>query len=251
MDNPTLIPENTIFNFLEIANPFDETNKNLVSRIQSREIDGFVAKALISEDEVRLVKQFLTNLSSDLYMPTPSGKIFPKPFAVIDNNKENLAQYEAFVQKLEQFKVEKSEIAIIFEKLRAFLAHAASEYKVSTPFLKQDEIPVVAGTFRYLYPNRGGLYVHSGNYFQDQNEAFYSKLKNEVNREAQLSYFIVLQNADEGGELSLYNLIWEKGHSKDNALNNDFIIGGNGSKIMIKDLETVKIRPKEGDILVF
>lgn len=243
--------ENSPFNFFQLEEPFHQDNSAIVEQIKKREIDGVIAKSILTLQEVAEVKSFLSDLQENLYMTTPSGKIFPKPFAVINGERANQDAYAEYVAMLDDYKLKHASIHLIFKKLNEFISYAATKYKVSSPTLKLNQCTVAEGTFRYLYPNRGGLYVHSGNYFQEQNEFFYSMLEEDIDMDNQLSYFIVLQNAEQGGELTLYDLIWEKGQIKDTPLNNEFVLDKEGKKIIIKDLINLKLRPQPGDLLMF
>jgi len=243
--------ENSPFNFFQLEEPFHRDNSSIVEQIKKREIDGVIAKSILTLQEVAEVKSFLIDLQENLYMTTPSGKIFPKPFAVINGERANQDAYAEYVALLDNYKLKHASIHLIFKKLNEFISNVASKYKVSSPTLKLNKCTVAEGTFRYLYPNKGGLYVHSGNYFQEQNEFFYSMLEEDIDMDNQLSYFIVLQNAEQGGELTLYDLIWEKGQIKDTPLNNEFVLDKEGKKIIIKDLINLKLRPQPGDLLMF
>ena len=60
-----------------------------------------------------------------------------------------------------------------------------------------------------------------------------------------------MQNSEEGGELTIYDLLWEKGQHKDYHDNNDYILDKNDSQIKVSDLRSFQIRPRAGDVLVF
>lgn len=239
------------FNFIEITDIYSENNLKLVNQIKNRNLDGFIAKSLLSEEEVTSVVNFLSNLNEELYMQTPSGKIFPRPFAIITDIDEKLNEYKSYIEILNERKNSNAAIKLIFDKLDKYIKFCSSGFKVSNPVIKVNDVPVSEGTFRYLFKEKGGLYVHSGNYFQEQNEFFYSVIKNDIDMNDQLSYFIVLQNSEDGGELTLYDLIWEKGQTKDNPHNNEFVFLKDGSKVYIKDLSILKLKPKAGDLLMF
>lgn len=242
----------TPFNFLEINNALeDENNTTLIHQIKERTLDGFIAKSILSKQEVEDVLLFLRNLSEDFYMTTPSGKIFPRPFAILGSSNEKIDEYESFNKIFEQKKLENPAIKNILKKLDDTIKFFASNFNVSCPTIKLKDIPVSPGTFRYLFKNKGGLYVHSGNYFQEQNEFFYEMVKNDIDMNDQLSYFIVLQNSEQGGELTLYDLIWEKGQTKTDAHNNDFVILKDGTKVFVETLKKLKLKPNVGDILIF
>lgn len=243
--------ENSPFKFLEISDPTSNDNKHLIKSIKSKEIDGFIAKSLIDKSEVEEVLKHLNEMDNNVYMRTPAGKIFPQPFAVVSDEEEKLNSYYNNIQLLGKERAENQYINKVFDKLNSYLSLCASDYHVKVPNNKLMDSQVAPGTFRYLFPNEGGLYVHCGNYFQNQSQLYYSLMKDDIDMDNQLSYFIVLQNADNGGELTLYDLFWEQGQTKDNAQNNEYILSPEGEKVFVGELDTLKLKPEAGDILVF
>jgi hypothetical protein len=97
----------------------------------------------------------------------------------------------------------------------------------------------------------GGLHVHCGNLFQAQSMFFYSLIKNDIDMDDQLSYFVVLQQSEVGGELTIYDMLWDKVKSKESPENNEFVIDDEGKHIYVNTLKSFAVKPKPGDILVF
>ena len=67
----------------------------------------------------------------------------------------------------------------------------------------------------------------------------------------QLSYFLVLQESEKGGELSIYDMLWDQVKRKENPENNEFVIDDKDNHIYLKDVESFAVKPKPGDILIF
>ena len=67
----------------------------------------------------------------------------------------------------------------------------------------------------------------------------------------QLSYFVVLQQPDAGGELTIYDMLWDKVKRKESPENNEFVIDDNDKPIYVKDVRSFAVKPQSGDILVF
>ena len=234
------------FDFTDIAQHGD-----LVYQIQTQQLDGFIMKNVFSAAEVEDLKSFLATLTPDDLMPTPSGKIFPAPFAVITNEGERLDSYFTSLARFDQYKSNNNSVSVLTKKLHQFFVQVAQNYQVSVPYNKVKNKPVAPGTFRLFYPGMGGLHVHCGNLFQAQSMFFYSLIKNNIAMDGQLSYFVVLQQSEVGGELTIYDMLWDSVKRKESPENNEFVIDDEGNAIYVDTLKSFAVRPKPGDILVF
>ena len=67
----------------------------------------------------------------------------------------------------------------------------------------------------------------------------------------QLSYFVVLQQSEKGGELTIYDMLWDKVKQKESPENNEFVIDDEGKRINIDTLKKFAVKPLPGDILIF
>jgi hypothetical protein len=239
------------FNFIEV--PFEELNQrgDLVGQIKNRELEGFITKNVFTAEEVNEMKSFLANLNEDEFMPTPSGKMFPAPFAIITDTAERLEAYYSKLSLFDKHKETNSSIGNLARKLDSFFKSAAKNYRVSIPNNKIKDKEVAPGTFRMFYPNMGGLHVHCGNLFQAQSMFYYSLIKNDIDMDDQLSYFVVLQQPDAGGELTIYDMLWDKVKRKETPEDNKFVIDDNDKPIYVKDVRSFAVKPLPGDILVF
>jgi hypothetical protein len=240
------------FKFIEVPFSEIETNGNLVSRIKSNDIAGFIVKNVFTQHEVEGLKNFLLEgMKEEEFMPTPSGKIFPAPFAVISDTEKQL---EMYYEKLGQFDAHKNNNPLVkklSETLDKFFKAVAGNYRVSIPINKVKDKKVAPGTFRLFYPGKGGLHVHCGNLFQAQSMFYYSLIKNDIDMNDQLSYFVVIQQSEKGGELTIYDMLWDKVKRKESPENNEFVIDDEGKHIYVNTLKSFAVKPKPGDILVF
>jgi len=240
------------FNFIEV--PFEkiDSNGDLVSRIKRNDIAGFIMKNVFSGEEVEGLKTFLNScLQEDEFMPTPSGKIFPAPFAVISDVGQQLNFYYDKLSLFDQYKDSNSFVKKLASKLDNFFKAVAKDYRVSVPINRIKDKEVSPGTFRLFYPNKGGLHVHCGNLFQAQSLFYYSLIKNDIDMNDQLSYFVVLQQSEQGGELTIYDMLWDKVKRKESPENNEFVIDDEGNHIYVENIKSFAIKPQPGDILVF
>ncbi len=240
------------FKFIEVPFSEIEQNGNLVSRIKSNDIAGFIMKDVFSQHEIDTLKSFLQNdMQESDYMPTPSGKIFPAPFAVISDIEKQLEMYYNKLGVFNQYQKQFPVIELLTTKLHRFFSGVAQNYRVSIPVNKIKDKEVAPGTFRLFYPGKGGLHVHCGNLFQAQSMFYYSLIKNDIDMNDQLSYFLVLQQSEKGGELTIYDMLWDKVKRKESPENNEYVIDDEGKTIYVDALKSFAVKPKPGDILVF
>ena len=240
------------FNFIEVPYTEVEQNGNLVSRIKNNDIAGFIVKDVFSPEEIEQLKLYLnTTMHEEDFMPTPSGKIFPAPFAVMSDSEGQLDLYYSKLSKFNSYLESLPFLKAFSEKLDHFFKTVAKNYSVSVPVNKVKDKEVAPGTFRLFYPGKGGLHVHCGNLFQAQSMFYYSLIKNDIDMNDQLSYFLVLQQSEEGGELTIYDMLWDKVKRKESPENNEFVIDDEGNHIYVDKCRSFAVRPKPGDILIF
>jgi hypothetical protein len=252
MNNSEIIyGEKIFFNFIEV--PFEELSHSgeLIKKVKKQEIHGFVIKNAFSNEEVEKIKVALARLPRENNMATPSGEIFPAPFAVMSNSEDMLNMYFDKLNLLHSFVANEPVIQALLEKMDLIFKAVGGDYKVSIPVNKIRHAHVAAGTFRTFMPGKGGLHVHCGNLFQAQSLHYYSLIENDIDMDDQLSYFLVLQNSEQGGELTIYDMLWENVKRKESPEENEFVIDDNDKPVYLKDVPSFSVKPKAGDILIF
>ena len=247
----TIIGERIFFNFIEV--PFDKLSESgdLIKKLKTGEIHGFVLKNLFSKDEIAAILQAIEKPLEKDAMNTPSGKMFPAPFAIITNSGERLDAYYESIKTIHDLMDEVPAVQLVRDRIEQFFRSVGKDYKVSVPINKVKGIPVSEGCFRVFYKDRGGLFVHCGNLFQQQSEYYYSLLSNDIDMNDQLSFFFNLQNTEVGGELTIYDMLWKDVIGKATPDENDSVIDAKGNTIYLKDVEQFTVKPQPGDILVF
>jgi hypothetical protein len=251
MTTSTITGENIFFNFIEIPYATIAERGHLVSQIKTGKLDGFVMKNVFSASEIATIKSILDQLSDDQVLITPSGRLFPAPFAIITDSGERLNTYYDKLEKLYALMEAEPAIKACLDKMKDFFRAIAADYSVSVPSIKLKDAPVSAGTFRMFLPNQGGLHVHCGNLFQAQSEYYYSLIGNDIDKNDQLSYFLVIQQPEQGGELTIYDMLWRDVKVKASPEENDSVIDDSGNTIYLQDVAQFQVKPEPGDILVF
>lgn len=247
----TITGAKIFFNFIEVQLDKLPQSGDLIKKLKSGEIHGFVLKNLFSKEEIAdILKAIEEPLEKDA-MNTPSGKMFPAPFAIITNSGERLDAYYDSIKTIHDLMDRVPAVKLVRDRVEHFFKSVAKDYQVSVPINKVKGIPVSEGCFRVFYKDRGGLFVHCGNLFQQQSEYYYSLLENDIDMSDQLSFFFNLQNTEEGGELTIYDMLWKNVTGKATPDENDSVIDAKGNTIYLKDVEQFTVKPQPGDILVF
>lgn len=234
------------FNF-KILN-FDENSieqSHLISDVHQNKVEGFILKSAFSKEEVDEFLRLVEQIDTSEFLYTKSGTIIPDPFATINDLDERIQNYIDKRDKFNTFGFEK-----YYEKLNRIMNFIGEPFEVNIPKLRVDQSNAVPANIRQFYPDMGGLFVHCGYLFQVESPIYYEAVET-MKKEGQLSFFMVMQQPDSGGELTLYDMVWENVKSKDSLENNEYVIDKNGSKVFLKDLESKKFNPEPGDLLIF
>jgi len=106
-------------------------------------------------------------------------------------------------------------------------------------------------TFRKLLPGKGTLKPHCGHYFTHEFPNFYQRLSHFTSNECQFSFFILLKEAEGGGELTLYDMLWEDAKKRPS---DEVLVTEKGKTIDLNNPRQIArqpIRPKAGDMITF
>ena len=234
------------FNF-KIIN-FDKNSKeqcHLINDVHQNKIEGFILKNVFSKEEVDEFLRLIDHINASEFLYTKTGTVIPEPFAIISDLDERLQNYFNKRDKFNTFGFEK-----FYEKLNWVMNFIGEPYEVHIPEFRVDHSKAVPANIRHFYPEMGGLFVHCGYLFQEHSPVYYQAVE-PMKKEGQLSFFIVMQQPDSGGELTLYDMVWEHVNGKDSLENNEYVIDKNGNKIFLNDLEFKKFNPEPGDLLIF
>ena len=93
------------------------------------------------------------------------------------------------------------------------------------------------------FPETGGLPPHLG--LEQQQRDPYKQLNDQINHLTQVSYFIVLQAPEEGGDMLIYDFHW------DQITTEHFVDGYTNLIPFLEGVDTFRIRPTVGSLLVF
>ncbi len=166
------------------------------------ELEGFVIKEVFSKEEMlktsQNVKQALENeqtvVNSVGYGKT-IGNILVSQFDDPTQYFKDAATFRQEVNKLFETEYE-ARVEGVFSKI-------SGGRRVELPRKSSDEV-YTPTTIRFVIPGSGGMKIHIGDEFLSQRP--FEHLNQIANMPNSLSYFIVIQHAEEGGELELYDL---------------------------------------------
>lgn len=238
--------KNNSYQFLEL----DYLNKGdwglNIQDLKNKTIDGILIRNTLTTEVVQNLLKHLENKSLEkVYRDEIS--IYPKGFAAfMDEPNVSIDDYYAHGENYNQSFNQNFRFDL--EKHVQDVINALSDAKVSRTDSRNGSAPF--GQFRDLYSGKSGMPLHCGRVFQDFYSAFYESLDSNVAFKEQISYFIMLQKTEKGGELVLIDKLWEDGQKMKPF---DEMINKDGSILNINDSNVTKttFNPLPGDMIIF
>lgn len=224
--------------------------------------DGYLIKNFLSDAEVNTILSNFDKVLDNEPAYTPVGYTYPAVFAEFSNRLKHETEdkkQEAIDSYFKKTTAFNQNFAVDFgvnvkERLESFFKAIAGKRDIAVAEGMQAKTNYPFATVRQLTPEKGLMTVHCGNYFGKTFEEFYSDLTKKVAVENQMSFFIMLQEPEAGGELSLFNFRWKNGQTKTNPSEDNEIIQPDGSKMYVEENEHIikdKIVPRKGDMILF
>ncbi len=230
--------------------------------IYIKKYDGLIIRNVFNAEEVKLMRKHIEAMDTDKMIPTNegAGHAFPRVFGQVvrpDSKEEVTTEYlQEYFEECSRLRTTISTLLGIdfIARLEKVMSQIAGGREIEVPKGIDGQGRYAATTIRMSHPGKGYINVHSGNYFQQEFEDFYTHLRTEVNVKDQLSYFVTVNPAQIGGELTLFDLIWEDGQTKEDA-NKDFeVILSDGTFLDTSKnspLKRMQVKPDAGDLLIF
>lgn len=225
-----------------------------LKQIQNRVIDGIIVRGFISPSESKLLVNKLIQKFDSENLSFDKQYVFPTPFAHVGQNSGNFqseiqnyfTESNSFVQRFtENFEFN------VLDELKKFIERISPSYKLEiAPGINSG--CYTPATFRVLQPGRKNIGLHVGNQFLSMFSKYYEHLTSFVEVNDQMSYFIMLQEPDEGGRLILYDISWNEAKECNSPLNT--ITTLNGKTIDLNSDKIIgnrKLDIKVGDLLIF
>ncbi len=256
--------DSSLYDFKEVTMEDMQKRTDAINDMYTGKADGFLIRNVITQDQVKTLLANIEELRKNVNQLTnvPEGFNYPTVFAEysIRLNKMSEEQQASEIKKyFEGNEKYNQDFAQRFGVdlpafVTGFLSKLAGGRKVEVPKGVDEKGSYLFATVRYLVPYQGLMSVHCGNYFGQTFEKFYQHLMTKVATKDQMSYFIMLQEPDEGGELSLFNFRWEDGQTKVDSAEDNEVIQPDGSKVYVQTdprIRKNKLRPHAGDMILF
>lgn len=251
---------NSLFNWKQLKLEDLKSYPDGLNHMRSNDLDGMLIKNVLSTSECNNIIENFNKIPIVDKIVMPEGLTFPPVFPQLVrgmkgdvNFKIEEGKFETYFDKCKKynnnfkndFKVDVlNKIEMIFKSISG-----GRSIKIPKGFKGLGEYPF--STVRKLLPQKGNISIHCGNYFQQEFPEFYSHLTEQVEVKDQLSYFILLEEPEKNGELTLFDIKWEDGQTKVHPSENSKIFQPDGNELNINKLGTMKIIPKKGDMIIF
>jgi len=220
-----------------------------IKDIQNRKIDGVIIKNFLNSNETKIIKERVEN-NIDQFERVQTGFTYPVAYWQADKSSneehpiiEQFKRWEGERKRFSEF------LGVEIEtKVKDVLQRVEPGVNIKVLQGKDSLGSYIPFTVRVFEPNKDGITIHCGNMFEKMLPTLYADLKSKVETFNQLSYFMVVQNNLEGGELTLYNLNWIEGQEPEGT---DNVIHANGEVYHGKEMPRVKLKLDEGDLIIF
>jgi len=241
------------FEFLTITLEEFLQRKNILEEIRNNQPAGIIIKNFFSESECSVLKEkYSQQTSNKSQLPLNQGYTYPTVFAhQLRNTGGDPEKAAAYFQFCSEYKNTFEEIFGVnapkrFQELfenggggRTVAVMPSPDFKHIYP----------ACSFRDLATGVGEMTLHCGLFFYDLVPHIYEHVLKVVEKGDQLSFFTVLQKAETGGELTIFDVSWDEAEKRVNDLE---LEAKNGSKLQIgKDIDSFPVDIAVGDLLIF
>jgi hypothetical protein len=231
-----------------------------VKDIYDKKYNGIIIRNVCSKEEVAKMKAAIEAMDQDIVIPTGVGHSYPRLFAQLvkpdddfSQERDNIKSYFSECEQLPET-LNKHIDFDFSERIESVFEKIAGGRSIEIPKGFDGEGRYPGSSIRVNYPGKGFIMIHCGNYFQQEFPAFYEHLMTEVNVKDQLSYFLTVNPAEVGGDLTLFDLLWKSGQTKESARHDNEILLPNGAKLDTSPdspLKRIKVKPEAGDLLIF
>ncbi len=223
---------------------------------------GFLIRNFLSRDELQSLQAYANENKNRNPARTPVGYTFPMVFQEFSLRNQQLKR-DDLEKSMDEYFSGNSQYAELLAKecgvdlkakLLAFFDSLSPNGPVHIPLPESKRGAYLFGNFRHLEPTGGYMAVHCGNFFHKKFPLIYSDLCKDAEVKNQMSYFIMLQKPDVGGELSVFNMRWIDGQDKETLSEDEVILLSNGQKVKVDYHPSIvkqSIVPEPGDMILF
>ncbi|MFN8276298.1 MAG: hypothetical protein U0T84_02340 [Chitinophagales bacterium] len=223
---------------------------------------GFLIRNFLSPEELSKLQQYALQNHGLQVAKTDVGYTFPMIFQEFSLRNQALegaaleAASKQYFESNEDFNHNffQTTGVDLYGKINLLFQSLGGGRKVEVPQGVNGYGRYLFGNFRHLHPKGGLMSVHCGNFFGTKFELIYRHLCERIKVVNQMSYFVMIQKPDEGGQLSVFNLRWVPGQTKSQLSEDEVVLLSNGAKLKIDEDSRVKrldLLPEPGDMILF
>lgn len=194
------------FNIIEIDSKSLFEYPDAIKQIYNYEIDGLIVKQAFSNQEMLNVKNNLEQAEySNTYSWFGSAIDMHTAKKISKSQRLNLdVVIKQFIKNLNDIFTDKCTT-----KINNILNQISTTIPVASIEAHRQGFLNIPASFKVLHPGKGGFSSHTDNeYFEVTPD--YDKLKPNLDLPSVLSYFVVINKAEQGGELVLHHLLQEE-----------------------------------------
>lgn len=246
-------PLDPLYNFLFLDKTEIEAHPDGLKDIFDRRIDGMIIRNVLSPDEIQEMVQQVRKLKAEKFYKLKDGfhtypQIFTYMAYIASQSPELLTPYFKDCKAVRQtfpkdFKID------IEQRLSSIFQTMGGGRAIKVPIDAEQTGSYMPTTIRCLEPNGGRLNIHTENANISLFAGFFEHLSTIVQVDGHISYFIMLNPAELGGELNLYDIEWKDAQEK--VGENLILKRLDGSEQAIDKLRQRKLTPQAGDMVLF
>jgi len=212
----------------------------LVAELLRRGSDGLTITGVFTQDEI---DRGLRGLEGVERIHRPFGWLLGMPIGMLGPDDPRTGYYDDNDRAVAAFRDAFG--FDLHERVAAVLQPMADDMRLVAP--TEGDRTYNPGQIRWWEPGGGGLPAHVGNEFRRQlQDGAMRHLLSVTSVADHLSYFVVLQRADQGGALSVYDLVWEENDGQDEEWDNCI-----RDDAWIDKVPSTKLDLQPGDMVVF
>ena len=224
-------------------------------RIYEREICGIRIVGALSRDEVETIRDRVIAIPETEFTDLPGGlRTLPMSFAqqaqLSEGSRAKLRSYH--LEGLEYRETFPDRFGVDLEsRIIDVVGRIAGGRTVGVPDGFEGG-SLNTGLFRRLTPGCGVFKAHCGNYFHEEFPSFYDGLTRTLRVKDQLSYFVLIQKPDVGGQLTLFDVEWDRARTR--LPGDTVLVDRDGHQLDLEDERAVRrqfIDPDPGDMILF
>lgn len=221
--------------------------------LRNLNVDAIVIRNFLNKVDISILLKNLFALPENKEALSES-KTFPMSFALLNRNSPNFAEeLKDYYRRSKAFKNSFPQgFGVDMQRKFTDVLKQLNGNNAAKVLETRDNGSYIPFTFRMIVPEKNHINLHADNMFSQFAPEFYELLRQEAEVENQLSFFTVLQKADAGGQLSLYNVAWDV--AKEFSIEKQSIILETGRHLHANNEEELyreQIELEEGDLVVF